>query len=309
MKRRAEQRELRDQSGAGSEQARDQADSISEGSPKRAQRRDVDDAHLYGMAPVLEALRAGKRRIERVTIAEGARHNRLRELIALAREANVPVHYAPRIELTRLAGADANHQGIVANVAPASYTDADDLLDSLALRVGTVDPPLAIVLDGIEDPRNLGAILRTVECAGAHGVFVPERRAAGLTETVAKAAAGALEHVAVARTVNLVRLIEQLKQRNIWTIGTTADAAALYTDWDWTQPSALFLGAEGTGLHRLVRERCDTLVSIPVHGRITSLNVSVAAGIVLYEAVRQRNVGTTKAKPWPREVDLGSSPL
>lgn len=245
-------------------------------------------ARLYGVSPILEALRAGQRTIERITIAEGARHNRLRELIELARKASVPVHYASRAELARVAGADANHQGVVASAAAASYADADELLAALAARVGTDEPPLAVVLDGVEDPRNLGAILRTIECAGAHGVFVPERRAVGLTETVAKAAAGALEHVAVARAGNLARLIEQLKERNIWTVGTSADSPTLYTEWDWTQPSALFLGGEGAGLHRLVRERCDALVSIPVRGRIESLNVSVAGGIVLYEAVRQR---------------------
>ena len=139
---------------------------------------------------------------------------------------------------------------MVATVAAASYTDVDELLDELASRVGTVDPTLAVVLDGVEDPRNLGAILRTAECAGVHGVFVPERRAAGLTETVAKAAAGALEHIKVARAVNLSRLIEALKERNIWTVGTSADATTPYTAWDWTQPSALFLGGEGAGLHR-----------------------------------------------------------
>jgi 23S rRNA (guanosine2251-2'-O)-methyltransferase len=237
---------------------------------------------------VLEALRAGNRAIDRITIAQGARHERLRELIELARRAHVPVHYAPRPDLLRMVGAGANHQGIVAAVAAARYADADELLDALASRAGTLDPALAVVLDGVEDPRNLGAILRTAECAGAHGVFVPERRAVGLTETVAKAAAGALERVAVARATNLSRLIEQLKERNIWTVGTSADAAAVYTEWDWTQPTALFLGGEGTGLHRLVRERCDQLVSIPLRGQIESLNVSVAAGIILYEALRQR---------------------
>jgi 23S rRNA (guanosine2251-2'-O)-methyltransferase len=154
--------------------------------------------------------------------------------------------------------------------------------------VGTDEPPLAVVLDGVEDPRNLGAVVRTVECAGAHGVFIPERRAVGLTETVAKAAAGALEHVPVARAANLSRLIEEFKERNIWTVGTSALASTSYTAWDWTQPTALFLGGEGAGLHRLVRERCDVLVSIPLHGRISSLNVSVAAGVLLYEAIRQR---------------------
>jgi 23S rRNA (guanosine2251-2'-O)-methyltransferase len=247
-----------------------------------------EGAHLYGVAPVLEALRAGQRAIERITIAEGTRHGRLRDLIELARRANVPVRYSPRVELARVAGANANHQGVVATVAAASYTDAGVLLDELAARVGTSEPPLAVALDGVEDPRNLGAILRTAECAGVHGVFVPERRAAGLTETVAKTAAGALEHVRVSRVMNLSRLIEELKERNIWTVGTSADAPAIYTDWDWTQASALFLGGEGLGLHRLVRERCDAVVRIPVLGQIESLNVSVAAGVVLYEAVRQR---------------------
>lgn len=247
-------------------------------------------ARLYGVAPVLEALRAGQRPIEQITIAEGAQHFRLRELLELAHRSNVPVRRAPRIELERAVGAQVNHQGVVAAIAAARYTDAEELLERLALRTGTIEPPLAVVLDGVEDPRNLGAILRTVECVGAHGVFIPERRAAGLTEIVAKTAAGALEHVPVARAANISRLIEQLKERNIWTVGTSADAPLDYTAWDFTQPSALVLGGEGAGLHRLVRERCDVLVRIPVRGRIESLNVSVAAGIVLYEALRQRTL-------------------
>lgn len=249
---------------------------------------------LYGVAPVLEALRAGNRPLEQITIAEGAQHFRLRELLELAHRLNVPVRRAPRAELERTIGAQVNHQGIVASVAAARYADADELLESLAARVGTEEPPLAVVLDGVEDPRNLGAIIRTIECVGAHGVFIPERRAVGLTEAVAKTAAGALEHVRVARAANLSRLIEQLKERNIWTIGTSADAEMLYTDWDFTQPCALVLGGEGAGLHRLVRERCDVLVKIPVRGQIESLNVSVAAGIVLYEALRQRTVARNK---------------
>jgi len=134
----------------------------------------------------------------------------------------------------------------------------------------------------------MGSILRTAECAGVHGVFIPERRAAGLTEVVAKVAAGALEYVPVARVTNLVRLIGQLKERNIWVVGTSGDATRDYTDWDWTLPVAVFLGGEGSGLHRLVRERCDTLVRIPLMGHIESLNVAVAGGVVLYEALRQR---------------------
>jgi 23S rRNA (guanosine2251-2'-O)-methyltransferase len=291
MKRRGERRESH-HAAKGSERGprRFAAERSAGEASSRAERPAVsENAQLYGVAPVLEALRAGNRSIERVTIAEGVRHHRLRELIEEARRAGVPVRYAPRVDLAHAVGIGANHQGVVATVAAASYADAGELLESLARLVGTDDPPLAVVLDGVEDPRNLGAILRTAECAGAHGVFVPERRAAGLTETAAKTAAGALEHIRVARASNLARLIEDFKERNIWTVGTSADAAVSYTAWDWTQPSALFLGGEGAGLHRLVRERCDALVSIPVRGKIESLNVSVAAGVVLYEAVRQRN--------------------
>jgi 23S rRNA (guanosine2251-2'-O)-methyltransferase len=170
------------------------------------------------------------------------------------------------------------------------------LLDSIAAQVGSETEPLALVLDGVEDPRNLGAILRTAECAGVDGVFVPERRAAGLSETVAKASAGAIEHVPVARVTNLSRLIDELKGRNVWVIGTAADALTDYTEWDWTKPSAVVLGGEGAGLHRLVREHCDVLVRIPVQGRIESLNVSVAAGVILFEALRQRKIGSTTQK-------------
>lgn len=243
---------------------------------------------------MLEALRAGTRPVERVTVAEGAHESRLREIVELARGAGVPVRRAPRSELQRLA-AGANHQGVVAAIAAARYTPTEELLERLAARVGTAEPPLAVVLDGVEDPRNLGAIIRTAECAGAHGVFVPERRAAGLTETVAKSAAGALEYVPVARASNIARLIEELKRRGIWSVGTAADAGTAYTDWDWTQPCALLLGGEGGGLRRLVRERCDVLVGVPLLGRIESLNVSVAAGVILYEAVRQRTARRASA--------------
>ena len=260
-----------------------------------------EGSHLFGVQPVVEALRAGRRPVERITVLEGAHESRLREILELARAAGVPVRRAPRAELQRLAPF-ATHQGVVATIAAARYVSSDDLLDALAARVGTEDPPLAVALDGVEDPRNLGAIIRTVECAGGHGVFVPERRAAGLTETVAKSAAGALEYVPVARTVNTARLVEELKERGVWTVGTAADAETDYTAWDWRQPCALLLGGEGEGLRRLVRERCDVLVRIPLLGRIESLNVSVAAGVVLYEAVRQRTGARGAAYKQAREV-------
>lgn len=267
--------------------------------------RPADESHLYGVLPVLEALRAGHRRIERITIAEGAGGARFAELFELAREFRVPVRRAPRAELQRMASAGATHQGVVAQVAAVAYAEADALIEALVARVGTVDPPLAVVLDGVEDPRNLGAIIRTAECAGVHGLFVPERRAAGLTETVAKAAAGALEYLPIARATNITRLVEEFKERGIWTIGTDAEANIAYTDWDWTQPCALLLGGEGAGLRRLVRERCDALVKIPLHGRIPSLNVSVAAAVVLYEAVRQRTLPRSATYEERREGDEG----
>lgn len=281
---------------AGFERRREQYERPADSRPaQEREERGGAREKIYGVAPVLEALRAGQRQLEQIMIAEGAHHYRLRQLLSEAKEQGVPVRQAPRAELQRLAGASANHQGVVALVASARYADAEELIASLRERVGTDEPPLAVILDGVEDPRNLGAILRTVECVGAHGVFIPERRAVGLTETVAKAAAGALERVRVARVPNLVRLIESLKEQNIWTVGTSADASLDYTEWDWSVPCALVFGGEGAGLHRLVRERCDALVRIPVRGHITSLNVSVAAGVLLYEALRQRTIKNPSA--------------
>jgi 23S rRNA (guanosine2251-2'-O)-methyltransferase len=242
---------------------------------------------IYGVTPIVEALRSGRRSVEHITVVEGARHERLRELLDLARAARVPVRRMRRSEMDHSLG-NITHQGVVAKIAAAHYADADDLLEELTAQVSSSNPPLALALDGLEDPRNLGAILRTCECAGVHAVFTTERRAVGLTATVAKVAAGALEYVPVARVPNLARLIEQLKARNIWVVGTADDATREYTDWDWTLPAAIVLGSEGTGLHRLVRERCDMLVRVPVFGHLDSLNVSVAAGVILYEAVRQR---------------------
>jgi 23S rRNA (guanosine2251-2'-O)-methyltransferase len=171
---------------------------------------------------------------------------------------------------------------VIAFTSSAAYADPDELLAKVS------GPELLLVLDGVEDPRNLGAILRAAECAGVEGVFIPERRAVGLTETVAKSAAGATEHIKVAKVANLNRLIEELKKKNIWVVGTSVDSETNYTDWDWKRPTALVLGGEGKGLHRLVAENCDVLVKIPMYGKIQSLNVSVAAGVILFEARRQR---------------------
>ncbi|MEW6207685.1 MAG: 23S rRNA (guanosine(2251)-2'-O)-methyltransferase RlmB [Acidobacteriota bacterium] len=236
---------------------------------------------LYGVLPVLEALRAGSRRIERIIIATGARHERLREVIQAARHAGIQIRHEPRVALDRLT-AGANHQGVIAVVAAADYADEDDLLAQVS------DETLFVILDGVEDPRNLGAIIRTAECAGATAVIIPERRAAPLTDTVVKTSAGATEYLRVARVKNLATFIERLKKRNVWVVGVESSGEMSYTDYDYSGATALVFGSEGQGLHRLVRERCDTLVSIPMRGRVSSLNVSVAVGVVLFEAVRRR---------------------
>jgi len=238
--------------------------------------------NAYGLLPVLEALRSGSRRIERIIIAEGAKHERLRELFDAARRAGVPVRREPRAALDRVTG-NANHQGVVAIIAGATYADERDILDGVSSRT------LLVVLDGIEDPHNLGAIIRTAECAGANAVVIPERRAAHVTETVSKTSAGAVEYLPIAKVTNLASFIDSLKQKNVWVVGVDQSAGMPYTEFDYSGALALVLGGEGKGLHRLVRERCDAVVSIPMAGRIESLNVSVATGIVLFEAIRQRN--------------------
>lgn len=240
---------------------------------------------IYGVLPVLEALRANPRRIEKILLIAGSNEARMSEIIKLARAAAVPVHRESREDFVRRVPPGANHQGVAAFGAAADYFTPDELFE------GIEGEALLVVLDGVEDPRNLGAVLRAAECAGADGVIIPERRAAGLTDTVAKSSAGAMEYVKVAKAANINRLIADLKERGVWVVGTDANAATDYTEWDWTRASALVLGGEGSGLHRLVAENCDILVKIPMHGKINSLNVSVAAGVILFEARRQRSVG------------------
>src|SRR5262245_55241481 len=234
---------------------------------------------IYGLNPVLEALRAG--RVHRLKV--GARADRrVEEAIALARRKGVPVDRVEATALERVARGGA-HQGIVADVeAPRDYAVAD------LVAAAAPAAPLIVVLDGIEDPHNVGAILRSVDAAGAHGVVRQERHAASLDGAVAKASAGALSSVRIATVVNIARAVEELKEAGVWTVGLAGDARDRYDEIDLTLPSAIVLGAEGTGLRRLVRDRCDRLASIPMGGSVDSLNVSVAAGVMLFEAVRQR---------------------
>jgi 23S rRNA (guanosine2251-2'-O)-methyltransferase len=207
-------------------------------------------------------------------------------LIEAARRAGIAVEKRDRRDLDELAR-NANHQGVIAFVAPLNkanaYVEPETILDSLG------EMPLLVLLDGIEDPHNLGAILRTCEGAGVNGVFIPEHRAAGLNETVAKTSAGAMEHVRVARVTNLVPLIEDLKERGLWIVGVEGGTKTVYSNFDFKIPLALVLGSEGRGIRRLVREKCDAVVSIPMRGQLNSLNVSVAAGVVLFEVLRQRD--------------------
>ncbi len=233
---------------------------------------------IYGINPVLEALKAGRVREVRM---DDARRERLRLVRSAAGERQVPVRIVPGPELDRAARGGV-HQGVVAEVEDDPDYAVQDLLDP---RNG---PPLVVVLDGVEDPHNLGAVLRSVDAAGGSGVVRQTRHAARLDGAAAKASAGAAAHVKVANVVNIARAIGELKDAGVWTIGLAADAPEAYDAVDFTQPSAIVVGAEGEGLRRLVRETCDRLVSIPMRGRVSSLNVSVAAAVVLFEAVRQR---------------------
>jgi len=206
-------------------------------------------------------------------------------ILRLAEENDAEVRFVNREALNREAPG-VNHQGMIALAAAKQYATLDDILQ-VPIQQGKA--PLYLVLDGVEDPRNLGAILRTADAAGVHGVIIPERRATGLTETVAKASAGAVEHVPVVKVVNIVNMLEELKKAGVWVVGAEADGDTVYWDADCVRPIALVLGGEDRGVRRLVRERCDYLVSLPLLGKISSLNVSVAAGILLYETLRQRS--------------------
>ncbi len=234
---------------------------------------------VYGINPVLEALRAG--RVRRLRVG-GRADRRIEEALSLARTSNVPVDRVEPEALERAAGGRA-HQGIVAELSPPKDYSIHELVAAAA-----PEPPLIVVLDAIEDPQNAGAIMRTADAAGVHGLVRQTRRAAALDGAAARASAGAIAHVRVATVVNIARAIDELKGAGVWTIGLAAEAAERYDAVDYTLPTALVFGAEGAGLRRLVRERCDRLVSIPMRGSVSSLNVSVAAGVTLFEALRQR---------------------
>lgn len=239
-------------------------------------------AVIFGINAVVEALKAGGRSFDYVALMAGRRDARAQLVNEAARDAGVPVRQVSRDQLARLANTQS-HQGVVAITSDKQYSDLDDLL---AEKRG--DYHFLVVLDGVEDPHNLGAIIRTADAAGADGLVIPERRAVGVTGTVTKASAGASEYLPIARVTNINRTLEELKERNVWTIGLDERGEKSYEEIDYNMDCALVLGAEGAGLHEHVKKKCDFLISIPMLGRVPSLNVSVAGAVVMYEVVRQR---------------------
>src|SRR6266704_2965391 len=246
---------------------------------------------IFGINAVAEALKARGRAFEWVGMAKERHDLRLQRLIQECRQSNVPVRFLSRVELDRMAGS-GSHQGVVAVTSSKQYSDLDDVI---AAKRGQYS--LIVVLDGVEDPHNLGAILRTADAAGADGVVIPERRAAGITGTVTKVSAGASAHLPVAKVTNIARTLEELKSQNVWTVGLDERGTKSYDSLDYNMDCAIVLGAEGKGVHDLVARKCDFLVSIPMLGKVPSLNVSVAAGVVLFEIVRQRRAKKVSAEP------------
>src|ERR1700710_2644742 len=238
---------------------------------------------LYGLHPAEEAIRSGSRPLDRVIIARERRGERLGRRVELCRSRGVRVTIEPREQLTRLAQTDA-HQGVLAVLEERKFLTIEDLLQSKSMG----EYRFLLALDGIEDPHNLGAILRTCDAAGVDGVLLPERRSAPVTATVAKTSAGASEYVRIARVTNLVRALEQAKQSNVWVVGLDERGTMDYTEFDFRTNCLLVLGREGAGMHDLVKKTCDHLLRIPMAGQVSSLNVSVAGAVVMYEAMRQR---------------------
>ncbi|MFQ6082794.1 MAG: 23S rRNA (guanosine(2251)-2'-O)-methyltransferase RlmB [Candidatus Aminicenantia bacterium] len=228
--------------------------------------------------PILEILKSSPQRVSKILIQKDKFNKRIKEIITLAKGKNVPVVFVPKSNLDQK---DSSHQGIIALLSFKEYCSIEEILTQSPL-------PFLVILDGIEDPRNLGAIIRSAEGAKVDGIILPERRSVGLTETVAITSAGAIENVKIARVKNLSRLIDQLKEKDIWVIGAEAGQEEYWYEFDYTLPIALVFGSEGKGLHRIIRKKCDKILSIPLLGEINSLNISVAASIFLFEVTRQR---------------------
>ncbi len=252
---------------------------------------------ICGINPVLEALAAGTRHFDRLLVVKGIRNRRVNDALTQAGQRGIPLRFESRETLDRIA-AGVNHQGLIAVVSAKPLLSLEDVAS------GGRGPGLLVALDGVEDPRNLGAILRTAEASGADGVLLPERRSVGLSEVVARSSAGALEHVRVARVGNLSQALGDLKQRGYWVVGFDASGSERWDQVDYKRPVVLVLGGEGRGIRRLVRENCDHVVSLPLFGHVGSLNVSVVAGIALYEVLRQRGAAPSHVRPIPLKALL-----
>ncbi len=253
---------------------------------------------LYGLHPVEEAIRARAGALDRVSIAKEARDGRLEHLVQACRDAGIRVTVEPREQLTRYASTDA-HQGVVGFIRERKFLTIEDLLE---IQKPEGQYRFFLALDGVEDPHNLGALLRTADGAGVDGVLLTERRAAPVNATVAKTSAGATEHVRIAKVTNLVRALEKLKANNVWCIGLDERGEKSYDEFDFKADCVLVLGREGEGLHDLTRKTCDHLLRIPMAGGVSSLNVSVAGAVVMYEAARQRRTGSVRAQAAPAKA-------
>ncbi|MGG0763284.1 23S rRNA (guanosine(2251)-2'-O)-methyltransferase RlmB [Bacillus paramycoides] len=243
----------------------------------------MSSEYIIGRNPVIEALRSG-RDINKIWIAEGATKGQVQIVLALAKENKIILQHAPKKKLDQLV--EGNHQGVIAQVAAYQYAELEDLFKVAEKRN---EDPFFLILDEIEDPHNLGSIMRTADATGAHGIIIPKRRAVGLTASVAKASTGAIEYIPVARVTNLSRTIDELKERGLWIAGTDAKGKTDYRHLDGKMPIGLVIGSEGKGMSRIIGEKCDFLITLPMVGKVTSLNASVAASLLMYEVYRKRH--------------------
>ncbi len=238
---------------------------------------------IIGKNPVVEALKS-EREINKIWIAEGSQKGQMSQVVGMAKEKGILVQFVPKKKIDQMV--EGNHQGVVASVAAYKYAELEDLFIRATSRG---EDPFFLLLDELEDPHNLGSIMRTADAVGAHGIIIPKRRAVGLTATVAKASTGAIEHIPVVRITNMAQTIEELKARGVWIVGTDAKGKDDYRNMDGTMPIGLVIGSEGKGIGRLIRDKCDFLVRLPMAGSVTSLNASVAASLLMYEVYRKRN--------------------
>lgn len=248
----------------------------------RENQKEYED-QIEGRNAVLELLETGKD-INRILVAKGEKHGSILKILAIAKERRIVTAEVERSKLNEIAQTP-NHQGVIALVPPYEYCEVEDILEEAQKRK---EPPFILILDGIEDPHNLGSMIRTAETAGVHGIIIPKRRAASVNSTVNKVSAGAVQHMKIARVNNITETIRELKEEGLWICGTDMETEKYYYDEDFKGAIGIVIGSEGYGMSRLVKENCDFLVKIPMKGKITSLNAAVSAGIVLYEVVKQR---------------------